>query len=176
MDDERRAGGSTYLVTDSERAFAAGSYGKLGELIDSGRQLVTVDKALARDRELRTHATARPWHEERHGPGSRLVGPLPRATVVVDPYSPNPQDGPLLLHRINTYEALEEEIERLRAWLRDVRARLDVTSSRTKELPGDGDFEALARDLRAGINAALGERGGGVELASVARGRGRERG
>jgi hypothetical protein len=137
---------------------------------------VSVDRALARDRELRAHATSRPWHEEGHGPRLRLVGPLPRSTVVVDPYTPNPQDAPLLLHRVNTYEELEEEIERLRAWLREVRARLDPTPSRATELPDDRDFDALARDLRLGINAALGDRPVRAELASVAKGRGRERG
>jgi hypothetical protein len=136
---------------------------------------VSVDRALAQDRELRAHATARPWHEEGHGPRLRLVGPLPRSTVVVDPYTPNPQDAPLLLHRVNTYEELEEEIERLRAWLREVRARLDTTSGSTT-LTGDQDFDALARDLRAGITAALGDRPVRAELTSAAKGRGRERG
>ena len=117
---------------------------------------MSVDKALAQDRELRTHATARPWHQDGHGTRLRLVGPLPRSTVVVDPYAPNPQDAPLLLHRVNTYEELEAEIERLRAWLRDVRARLDITPSRTPP-EADQDFESLARDLRAGISAALGD-------------------
>ena len=134
---------------------------------------MSVDRALARDRELRAHATARPWHEEGPGPRTRLVGPLPRSTVIVDPYAANPQDGPLLLHRVNTYEELEEEIERLRAWLREVRARLDTTESRATRLPGDEDFEALARELRAGINAALGDRRVGAELASAAKGRAR---
>jgi hypothetical protein len=115
---------------------------------------LSVDKALARDRELREHATARPWHQDGQGIRFRLVGPLPRATVVVDPYAPNPQDAPLLLHRINTYEELEEEIERLRAALRDVRAQLDSTTSLATE--------SLVRDLRAGINAALGDRRVGV--------------
>jgi hypothetical protein len=119
---------------------------------------VSVDRALARDRELRTNATARPWHEDGSGIRLRLVGPLPRATIVVDPYRPNPQDARLLLHRVNTYEELENEIERLRAWLRDVRARLDGIPSRATNLPTDQDFESLARDLRAGINAALGDR------------------
>lgn len=137
---------------------------------------MSVDRALARDRELRAHATARPWHEEGHGPRSRLAGPLPRSTVVVDPYAPNPQDAPLLLHRVNTYEELEEEIERLRAWLREVRARLDTTRSEATRLPGDEDFEALARDLRAGIDAALGDRRVGAELAAAAKGRARQRG
>jgi len=137
---------------------------------------VSVDKALARDRELRAHATARPWHEDGPSTGLRLVGPLPRSTVVVDPYVPNPQDAPLLLHRINTYEELEGEIERLRAWLRDVRARLETAPSRSTKLPGDEDFESLARDLRAGINAALGDRRVGVEWASAAKGRGQQRG
>lgn len=137
---------------------------------------MSVDKALARDRELRAHATARPWHEDGPGTGLRLVGPLPRSTVVVDPYVPNPQDAPLLLHRINTYEELEGEIERLRAWLRDVRARLETAPSRSTKLPGDQDFESLARDLRAGINAALGDRRVGAELASAAKGRGQQRG
>ncbi|HEU5491070.1 MAG TPA: hypothetical protein VFU84_09785 [Gaiellaceae bacterium] len=135
-----------------------------------------MDRALARDRELRAHATARPWHEEGHGARSRLAGPLPRSTVVVDPYAPNPQDAPLLLHRVNTYEELEEEIERLRAWLREVRARLDTTRSEATRLPGDEDFEALARDLRAGIDAALGDRRVGAELAAAAKGRARQRG
>ena len=137
---------------------------------------MSVDKALARDRELRAHATARPWHEDGPGTGLRLVGPLPRSTVVVDPYVPNPQDAPLLLHRVNTYEELEEEIERLRAWLRDVRARLETTPSRSTKLPGDQDFESLARDLEAGINAALGDRRVGVEWASAAKSSGRQRG
>ena len=137
---------------------------------------MSVDKALAQDRELRTHATARPWHEDGSGIRLRLVGPLPRSTVVVDPYGPNLQDAPLLLHRVNTYEELEEEIERLRAWLRDVRARLDTTSSRARNLPADEDFESLARDLRAGINAALGDRRVGAEFASAAKGRGQQRG
>ena len=136
---------------------------------------MSVDKALARDRKLRAHATARPWHEDGPGTGLRLVGPLPRSTVVVDPYAPNPQDAPLLLHRVNTYEELEEEIERLRAWLRDVRARLETTPSRSTKLPGDQDFESLARDLRAGINAALGDRRVGVERGSAAKGRGQQR-
>ncbi len=118
---------------------------------------MSVDKTLARDRELRTNATARPWHEDGSGIRSRLVGPLPRSTIVVDPYGPNPRDARLLLHRVNTYEELEEEIERLRAWLRDIRARLDGTPSRATTPPGDDGFESLARDLRAGINAALGD-------------------
>ena len=137
---------------------------------------MSVDKALVRDRELRAHATARPWHEDGQGPRLRLVGPLPRSTVVVDPYAPNPGDSPLLLHRVNTYEELEKEIERLRAWLRDVRARLDTTPGRATKLPGDQDFEALARDLRASINAALGDRRVGAELASAAKGQGQQRG
>jgi hypothetical protein len=78
--------------------------------------------------------------------------------VVVDPYMPNPQDAPLLLHRINTYEELEQEIERLRSTLRDVRARLDSTAADPRQY----DFESLARDLRTGIAAALGDRRAGV--------------
>jgi hypothetical protein len=116
--------------------------------------MVSVDKALARDRELRAHATPRPWHQDGQGIRFRLVGPLPRATVVVDPYGPNPQDAPLLLHRINTYEELEEEIERLRATLREVRAQLDSMPQLATE--------SLVRDLRLGINAALGDRRVGV--------------
>jgi hypothetical protein len=106
----------------------------------------------------------------------RLVGPLPRATIVVDPYGPNPQDARLLLHRVNTYEELEQEIERLQAWLRDIRARLDVSPSRATKPPGDQDFESLARDLRAGISAALGDRRLGAELASAVKGGGKQRG
>jgi hypothetical protein len=134
---------------------------------------VSVDKILARDRELREHATARPWHQDGQGIRFRLVGPLPRSTIVVDPYAPNPQDAPLLLHRINTYEELEEEIERLRAMLRDVRARLDSTPSLSTDLPTGQDFESLARDLRAGINAALGDRRVGAELGSAPKAEGR---
>ena len=129
---------------------------------------MSVDRILARDRELRAHATARPWHQDGQGIRFRLVGPLPRATVVVDPYAPNPQDAPLLLHRINTYEELEEEIERLRATLRDVRARLDSTSRLATDLLRDQDFESLARDLQTGITAALRDR---RELGSAPKGR-----
>jgi hypothetical protein len=82
----------------------------------------------------------------------------------------------LLLHRVNTYEELEVEIERLRAWLRDVRARLEAAPGHGPGLPGSEDFDALARDLRAGISAALGDRGVGAELTSAARGRGQQRG
>jgi hypothetical protein len=137
---------------------------------------MSVDKALARDRELRSTATKRPWHEDGSGIRLRLVGPLPRSTIVVDPYGPNPQDARLLLHRVNTYEELEDEIQRLRAWLRDVRARLDVTTGPATSLPEGQDFESLARDLRAGINAALGDRGARVEWASAGRGRRQQRG
>jgi hypothetical protein len=136
---------------------------------------VSVDKALERDRELRAHATARPWHQEGQGIRFRLVGPLPRSTVVVDPYMPNPQDAPLLLHRINTYEELDAEIERLRMTLRDVRARLDVTLGRSLD-PEEHDFESLARDLRVGITTALGDRRVGADMASASRGAGPQRG
>ena len=67
---------------------------------------------------------------------------------------------------MNTYEELEEEVERLRAWLREVRARLDIERARTPELAGTEDFEALARDVRAGISAALGDRRPGLAPAS----------
>jgi hypothetical protein len=137
---------------------------------------MSVDKVVARDRELRAHATARPWHQEGQGTRLRLVGPLPGAPVVVDPYLPNPPDAPLLLHRVNTYEELEKEIERLRAWLRDVRARLDAAPRGAKPLQGEEDFGALATDLRAGITAALGDGRVGAGLASAAKGRGRQRG
>lgn len=137
---------------------------------------MSVDKALARDRELRTDATARPWHEDGSGTRLRLVGPLPRSRIVVDPYGPNPRDAQLLLHRVNTYEELEVEIERLRAWLRDVRARLETTPARPADAPGDQDFESLARDLRAGISAALGDRGARADLTSAARDRRRHGG
>ena len=119
---------------------------------------MSVDKTLARDRDLRAHATSRPWHQDGQGLRFRLVGPLPRSTVVVDPYAPNPQDAPLLLHRVNTYEELDEEIERLRAALRELRAQLDATNSVSTTLPTEEVYESLARDLRARIAAALGER------------------
>jgi hypothetical protein len=119
---------------------------------------VSVDKALARDRELRAHATPRPWHQDGQGIRFRLVGPLPRSTVVVDPYAPNPQDAPLLLHRINTYEELEGEIERLRTTLREAQAELEATRQRAPELPADEILESLTNDLRARIGAALGDR------------------
>jgi hypothetical protein len=118
---------------------------------------VSVDKALARDRELRAFATARPWHQDGHGTRFRLVGPLPRKTVVVDPYAPNPQDAPLLLHRINTYEELEDEIERLRATLREVREEFEATRRRLSELPAEDLVWSLTNDLRARIGAALGD-------------------
>ena len=119
---------------------------------------MSVDKALARDRELREYATPRPWHQDGQGTRHRLVGPLPRSTVVVDPYAPNPQDAPLLLHRVNTYEELAEEIERLRAALREVREQLDATRTSSSALPTEEVYESLARNLRERISAALGER------------------
>jgi len=128
---------------------------------------VSVDKTLARDRELRAHATSRPWHQAGQGIRLRLLGPLPRSTVVVDPYAPNPQDAPLLLHRINTYEELEREIERLRAALRDARARLDSASDLSTTLPTEHVFESLTRDLEERISAALGDRQAGAEVASA---------
>src|SRR5437867_2421576 len=127
---------------------------------------VSVDRILARDRELRTHATARPWHQTGQGTGLRLVGPLPQASLVVDPYGPNPQDAPLVLHRVNTYEELELEIERLRATLRDAHARLDSTKNVSTDLPTEQVFESLANDLQAHIRAALGERRVGVDIPS----------
>jgi hypothetical protein len=119
---------------------------------------VSVNKILARDRELREHATARPWHQSGQGIRHRLVGPLPGATIVVDPYGPNPQDALLLLHRINTYEELEREIERLWATLRDARARLDYTTGLSTDLSTEQVYESLASDLEARISAALGDR------------------
>ena len=119
---------------------------------------MSVDKALARDRELRDYATPRPWHQDGQGTRHRLVGPLPRSTVVVDPYAPNPQDAPLLLHRVNTYEELDEEIERLRAALREVREELDATRAASSALPTEEVYESLARRVRERISAALGER------------------
>jgi hypothetical protein len=125
-----------------------------------------VDRVLARDRELRDHATPRPWHESRLGTRQRLVGPLPQASVVVDPYGPNPQDAPLILHRINTYGELVREIERLREALRDARARLDSTRRISGDLPKEEVFDSLARDLEARISAALGDRQSGLKPAT----------
>ena len=119
---------------------------------------MSVDKALERDRELREYATPRPWHQDGQGTRHRLVGPLPRSTVVVDPYAPNPQDAPLLLHRVNTYEELDEEIERLRAALREVREQLDAIQTAPTELPTEEIYESLARNVRERIAAALGDR------------------
>jgi hypothetical protein len=118
---------------------------------------VSVDNILARDRELREFATARPWHQDGPGTRLRLVGPLPRSTVVVDPYQPNPQDAPLLLHRVNTYEQLDDEIKRLKSTLREVRAQLDGLTTVPSALPTEELYESLARDVRARISAALGE-------------------
>src|SRR5262249_37946327 len=95
-----------------------GAVSKRGGILGGG-------KSLAPGTELREYATARPWHQDGPSTRSRLVGPLPRSTVVVDPYAPNPQDAPLLLHRVNTYEQLDEEIERLRSALRELRTQLD---------------------------------------------------
>ena len=119
---------------------------------------MSVDKALARDRELRAYATPRPWHQDGQGIRFRLVGPLPRSTVVVDPYAPNPPDAPLLLHRVNTYEELDGEIERLRATLREAQSELEATRQRSRELPAAVVLESLTNDLRARIGAALGDR------------------
>jgi hypothetical protein len=132
---------------------------------------VNVDTILARDRELRPHATSRPWHQAGEGIRLRLVGPLPQATVVVDPYGPNPQDAPLLLHRINTYEDLELEIERLRATLRDLRAELDAANDAPADLPVEEVYRSLTDDLKARIGAALGERRAVVDLTPAARNR-----
>ena len=126
-----------------------------------------VNKALARDRELRENATARPWHQSGEGSRAMLSGPLPRATIVVHPYGPNPQDAPLLLHRINTYEELEREIERLRAALRDARARLDTVKGLARGLPGEESIVTLADDLEGRIRAALGDRRVGAGRASA---------
>ena len=126
---------------------------------------MSVDRSLARDRELREFATTRPWHQEGQATRFRLVGPLPRSTVVVDPYGPNPQDGPLLLHRVNTYEELDLEIERLRSALRDVREQLDAVSSASTSLPTEELYESLRSELRTRISAALGD---GVHVDAVA--------
>jgi hypothetical protein len=130
---------------------------------------VSVDKFLALDRELREHATKRPWHQSGHGTRLRLVGPLPQAPVVVDPYAPNPQDAPLLLHRVNTYEDLELEIDRLRAALRHAQAWLDTIKDVPTDLPAKQVFDSLANDLRTQIGVALGERRAVVELPPAAR-------
>lgn len=126
---------------------------------------MSVDRSLARGRELREFATTRPWHQEGQATRFRLVGPLPRSTVVVDPYGPNPQDGPLLLHRVNTYEELDLEIERLRSALRDVREQLDAVSSASTSLPTEELYESLRSELRTRISAVLGE---GVDADAVA--------
>lgn len=139
---------------------------------------MSVERALARDRELRTHATPRPWHQDGQGTRFRLLGPLPRATVVVDPYAPNPQDAPLLLHRVNTYEVLEDEIERLRTTLREVRSELEATRQRLRELPAEDLVWSLTNDLRARIGAALGDGRGGTHVqppAATERGSGKAR-
>ena len=125
---------------------------------------MSVDKALASDRELRAHATPRPWHQDGQGTRFRLLGPLPRASVVVDPYAPNPQDAPLLLHRVNTYEVLEGEIERLRATLREIRAELEATRRRAGEMPAEDVVWSLANDLRERIGVALGDGRGGMHV------------
>ena len=132
---------------------------------------MSVDKTLDLDRELREYATPRPWHQDGQGTKHRLVGPLPRSTVVVDPYAPNPQDAPLLLHRVNTYEQLDEEIERLRAALRELRAQLDAIRTVSTALPTEEVYESLTRDLRARISSALGECRVDAEPSGTARSR-----
>jgi hypothetical protein len=87
---------------------------------------------------------------------------------VVDPYVPNPQDGPLLLHRINTYEELEREIERLRAALQATRTRLEASKGLSTGSPAEEVLESLTKDLEAQISAALGDRRVGMEIASRA--------
>ena len=131
---------------------------------------MSVNKILARDRELREYATARPWHQSAQGVRLRLVGPLPQATIVVDPYGPNPNDAPLLLHRINTYEDLEREIERLWAALRDARMHLDSAKRLARDLPAEQIIGTLARDLEARISVVLGDRRVGAEWASASEG------
>jgi hypothetical protein len=96
---------------------------------------------------------------------------LPRSSIVVDPYAPNPQDAPLLLHRVNTYEQLDDEIERLRAALRELREQLDALQTVSSELPTEELYESLARDLRGRISAALGEGRDAGEAALRARSR-----
>jgi hypothetical protein len=86
---------------------------------------------------------------------------------VVDPYGPNPQDAPLLLHRINTYEELEREIERLWAALRDARARPDSAKGLARDLPAEQIIGTLASDLEARISIALGDRRVGAGRASA---------
>ena len=124
---------------------------------------MSVEKILTRDRELRAHATQRPWHQSGLDTRLRIVGPLPQASVVVDPYGPNPQDAPLLLHRVNTYEELEEEILRLREALRAARTVVESTKRSAGDLLRD-ELHSLARDVEAGIDAALGEHRGRVVL------------
>src|ERR687888_279153 len=119
---------------------------------------VSVDKILAQDRELREHATKRPWHQSGPGTKLRLVGPLPEASVVVDPYAPNPQDAPLILHRVNTYEELEREIQRLREALRDARSRLEAGKRVSSSVANEQALDELAKDLESRISAALGDR------------------
>jgi len=128
---------------------------------------VSVNQILARDRELREHATTRPWHQDGTSIRLRLVGPLPQAKVVVDPYGPNPRDAQLLLHRVNTYEDLEHEIEVLRDALRDTRARLDSTDGLAQGLPTAEILETLTADLLAQINVVLGDRRRSVRSRQV---------
>jgi hypothetical protein len=163
----RRRGGEEALEPELYGARVKTLYGKLASFLTQGGT-VSVDKALARDNELRDHATPRPWHQSGVGTRLRLVGPLPQATVIVDPYAPNPQDAPLILHRVNTYEDLEIEIERLREALRDARARLD---SVTRDVPSEQMLDALTRDLGGRIDAALGDRRARVVLPRRAGGR-----
>lgn len=86
---------------------------------------------------------------------------------MVRPYLPNPQDAPLILHRVNTYEDLEREIERLRATLQDARVLLDSAKNVSSDLPTEQVYESLASDLQTRISAALGDRRAGVNLASA---------
>ena len=132
---------------------------------------MSVDKVLARDRELREHATERPWHQSGHGTRLRLLGPLPRAPIVVDPYAPNPQDAPLILHRVNTYEDLEEEIARLRETLRDTRSRLEAGVGTPAPETNEHAFEQLLKDLEGRISAVLGDRRAAALLPSAQEGR-----
>jgi hypothetical protein len=64
----------------------------------------------------------------------------------------------LILHRINTYEDLDAEIERLRAVLREAQAELEASRQRSSELPAAEILESLTDDLRARIGSALGDR------------------
>ena len=90
--------------------------------------------------------------------GSRLVCPLPRSTVVVDPYAPNPQDSPLPPTGSTPTSSSTTRSSGWEAALRELREQLAELSTVSSELPTEELYESLAREPSGScISAALRE-------------------